>query len=75
MRSGTAADIEVIWGKREAEYFSREHWTTKKSAGEVICPAGAIDVATPVRRVHSGVARRAKGEAIPIALSRVNMTA
>jgi glycine cleavage system aminomethyltransferase T len=32
--------INVIWGEREAEYFSREGWTGKLGV-EVICPSGS----------------------------------
>src|SRR5712692_1965028 len=35
---GTAGDIEVIWVKREAEYFCKWDWTGKS----VICPSGKI---------------------------------
>jgi hypothetical protein len=39
---GTAADIEVIWGGGEADSFSRGDWTGRKSAGDLICPAGNL---------------------------------
>ena len=37
---GTAGDIDLIWGEREAEYFCEGGWTTPKPADEAICPSG-----------------------------------
>ena len=35
---GTARDIDLIWGKREAEYFCKGGWTGMV----VICPTGTF---------------------------------
>ncbi|MEH2524808.1 hypothetical protein V1288_002717 [Bradyrhizobium sp. AZCC 2176] len=38
---GMAGVVGVIWGKREAEYFSREGWTRLRARRKVICPSGS----------------------------------
>jgi hypothetical protein len=38
---GMADVVGLIWGKREAEYFSREGWTRCRARRKVICPSGS----------------------------------
>jgi len=33
-------DIEVIWVKREAEYFCGRGWTSENQRSSLICPSG-----------------------------------
>jgi hypothetical protein len=52
--NGTAGDIDLIWGKREAEYFCRGGWTgfgdlpvRQKLAGGMLDPACRIPSGLP----------------------------
>ena len=46
-----ASDLEVIWVKREPEYFYRRGWTDKW----VICPSGNITHFRPIARLTESV--------------------
>jgi hypothetical protein len=37
-----AGVLEVIWGKREAEYFFEEGWTGPSTDWLMICPSGTV---------------------------------
>jgi hypothetical protein len=39
LRAGMAETVNVIWGNREAEYFSREGWTDFR-VRRFFCPTG-----------------------------------
>jgi hypothetical protein len=43
LRGGMSRDVEVIWAKREPEYFCGEGWTGKSP----ICPSGNPASAAP----------------------------
>jgi hypothetical protein len=41
LRARDGRVVRVIWGQREAEYFSREDWTRCRAKRKLICPSGS----------------------------------
>jgi hypothetical protein len=54
-RDGTAANMKVVWLKREQEYFSKRGWTRPLKNTLLICPSGQTTVTS--RTITFGATR------------------